>query len=192
LHGDRNFYFADIKDGFKKYVMQIEADTGNVGIGTTTPGATLDVDGDVRASEFVSTDGAGMIPVGGIIMWHGAENKIPDGWALCNGNNETPNLTDKFIVGAGESYRVRDTGGKEEVTLAKNQMPKHNHIGTESYNQLVRYNKEGEKEAFDGNGSNNTNRFNLRWHASIVDAGESKPHENRPPYYALCFIMKVK
>lgn len=33
LHSDRNFYFADIKDGLKKYVMAINAETGNVGIG---------------------------------------------------------------------------------------------------------------------------------------------------------------
>jgi hypothetical protein len=48
LHSDRNFYFADIKDGvFQKYVMQIEADTGNVGIGTTEPGSyKLNVQGN--------------------------------------------------------------------------------------------------------------------------------------------------
>lgn len=49
MHGDRNFYFADIKDGFQKYVMQVEADTGNVGIGTTTPRAKLHVNGTIRS-----------------------------------------------------------------------------------------------------------------------------------------------
>ena len=40
------------------------------------------------------------VPVGGIIMWSGATNNIPSGWVLCDGNNSTPNLQDRFIVGA--------------------------------------------------------------------------------------------
>lgn len=46
-----------------------------------------------------------------IIMWSGAESAIPDNWALCDGDNGTPDLTDKFIVGAGDTYEVADTGG---------------------------------------------------------------------------------
>lgn len=51
----------------------------------------------------------GSIPVGGIIMWSGSIASIPSGWALCNGSNSTPNLTDKFIIGAGNSYAVGGT-----------------------------------------------------------------------------------
>lgn len=50
-------------------------------------------------------------PVGGIIMWSGSESKVPFGWALCNGQNGTPDLRDKFIVGAGNTYAVAATGG---------------------------------------------------------------------------------
>ena len=57
------------------------------------------------------------VPVGGIIMWSGATNNIPSGWALCDGNNGTPNLQDKFIVGAGSSYAVAATGGSADATL---------------------------------------------------------------------------
>ena len=57
------------------------------------------------------------VPVGGIIMWSGATNNIPSGWALCDGNNGTPNLQDKFIVGAGSSYAVAATGGSKDATL---------------------------------------------------------------------------
>lgn len=51
----------------------------------------------------------GTIPVGGIILWSGSIASIPTGWALCNGSNGTPNLTDKFIIGAGNSYNVGNT-----------------------------------------------------------------------------------
>lgn len=49
------------------------------------------------------------IPVGGIIMWSGSS--VPDGWALCNGGNGTPDLRNKFIIGAGDSYIVGASGG---------------------------------------------------------------------------------
>lgn len=42
----------------------------------------------------------GIIPVGGIIMWSGTIATIPANWALCDGTNSTPDLRDKFIVGA--------------------------------------------------------------------------------------------
>ena len=51
-------------------------------------------------------DTSGFIPKGGIIMWSGATTAIPQGWALCDGTNGTPNLRDRFIVGAGSTYAV--------------------------------------------------------------------------------------
>jgi hypothetical protein len=51
------------------------------------------------------------VPTGGIIMWSGAATAIPTGYALCNGNNGTPNLLDSFVVGAGNSYAVNAKGG---------------------------------------------------------------------------------
>ena len=50
------------------------------------------------------------VPSGGIIIWSGAANAIPTGWVLCDGTNSTPNLRDKFIIGAGNSFNVNDTG----------------------------------------------------------------------------------
>lgn len=41
-----------------------------------------------------------VVPSGGIIMWSGSIASIPAGWKLCDGNNGTPNLTNKFIIGA--------------------------------------------------------------------------------------------
>jgi hypothetical protein len=51
------------------------------------------------------------IPPGAIILWSGATNDIPSGWVLCDGQNGTPNLTDRFVMGAGSAYAPHDTGG---------------------------------------------------------------------------------
>src|SRR5947209_18128426 len=64
---------------------------------------------------LVTTTSPGSIPLGGIIMWSGSIAGIPSGWALCDGlvhsGQPTPNLRDKFIVGAGNTYAVGTTGG---------------------------------------------------------------------------------
>jgi len=67
------------------------------------------------------------VPVGGIILWSGAIVDIPDGWALCDGNNGTPNLADRFVVGAGNLYSVGDNGGSASVTLTVANLPGHTH-----------------------------------------------------------------
>lgn len=66
-----------------------------------------------------------VVPTGAIIMWGGSVASIPAGWALCNGLNGTPDLRDRFIVGAGSSYAVGATGGANSTTLTE--MPAHTH-----------------------------------------------------------------
>jgi hypothetical protein len=51
------------------------------------------------------------IPAGGIIMWSGSIGSIPVGYFLCNGQNGTPDLRDRFVVGSGNTYAVGNTGG---------------------------------------------------------------------------------
>lgn len=70
------------------------------------------------------------LPAGVIVMWSGSIASIPAGWALCNGAGGTPDLRDRFIVGAGSSYAVGATGGANTVTLDVSQIPSHNHSGT--------------------------------------------------------------
>lgn len=53
----------------------------------------------------------GSVPVGGIILWSGATSAIPAGWQLCDGTNSVPDLRDRFVVGAGNTYAVAATGG---------------------------------------------------------------------------------
>jgi len=80
----------------------------SVGIGTKTPAKKLDVIGDIGATKTITAGqsitapkiyGEGVTPVGGIIMWSGNPKALPVGWALCDGKNETPNLSGRFIVG---------------------------------------------------------------------------------------------
>jgi hypothetical protein len=116
---------------------------------------------------------------GMIIMWSGSIATIPSGWYLCTGTSGTPNLTDKFVVGAGSTYAVGDTGGSATVTLTESTMPSHSHT--------VNYT--------DGTAGSFT--LPQRAVTAVVSGtiasgttGGGVAHENRPPYYALCYIMK--
>jgi hypothetical protein len=64
-------------------------------------------------------------PSGGIIMWSGSIASIPSGWFLCDGANGTPNLRDRFVVGAGTTYAVGATGGSADAVVVA-----HSHTGT--------------------------------------------------------------
>ena len=87
---------------------------------TTSNG--VNVTGVVTATSF-SGDGSaltnlsGSIPSGGIIIWSGASNAIPTGWVLCDGQNSTPDLRDRFVIGAGGNYAVDATGGSADAIV---------------------------------------------------------------------------
>lgn len=72
------------------------------------------------ASEVLNDIGAASaayaVPSGAIIMWSGATNAIPTGWVLCNGENNTPDLRNRFVIGAGDAYSVGETGGGSSTT----------------------------------------------------------------------------
>tara|TARA_R100000742_G_C4268764_1_gene87167 strand:+ start:495 stop:1097 length:603 start_codon:yes stop_codon:yes gene_type:complete len=131
----------------------------------------------------------GGIPTGVIVMWSGTVANIPSGYVLCNGSNSTPDLRDRFIVGAKQddsgtaktnvSGSLTQTGGAATHTLSEAEMPSHTHhfqITTDSSGPY------GSAYAA-GNGSGQG------WIAGGTK-GSSNAHNNLPPYYALCFIMK--
>jgi len=72
----------------------------------------------------------GATPAGGIIMWSGALADIPAGWALCDGTNGTPDLKDRFVLGAAAGEDPGATGGNHTYALSVNQLPSHNHSFT--------------------------------------------------------------
>jgi len=143
-----------------------------------------------------------IIPTGVIMMWSGSIASVPSGWALCNGANGTPDLRDRFIVGAGNTYGVSSVGGSETVTLSVNQMPSHNHQDNSwfdrvAYDATYPFNTSrngiaatrtagGTWSNVGGNGNNNAGVQTYNF-----PSGGGQAHENRPPYYALAYIIKL-
>ena len=132
------------------------------------------------------------IPAGGIFLWSGSIGSIPAGYVLCNGSNSTPDLRDRFIVGAGSTYAVNATGGSADAVVVSHSHavtdPGHVHGGI--------YTKVGSQDQAGSNiyslmagSSSNTNSAVTG--VSINSAGVSGTNANLPPYYALCYIMKT-
>ncbi len=138
----------------------------------------------IRTLQSVSS-----VPVGCIMMWSGTINAIPNDYALCNGENGTPDLRDKFIVGAGSRYSVGDTGGEDS------------HLLTASESGVASHSHEYQYPIFDGTGFSaqhgsgeivQTGTQAQYSNTGSHEAPAQKAHENRPPYYALAYIMKYK
>jgi hypothetical protein len=118
------------------------------------------------------------LPSGVIMNWSGAIVAIPAGWVLCNGGAGTPDLRDMFVVGAGTTYAVGATGGEATHVLTEAELAIHHHTYVKT------------------NFSANTGGTTAAGYVSpgavdTGDAGSNTAHENRPPYYALAYIMKT-
>jgi microcystin-dependent protein len=165
--------------------------------------------------------GLNLVPPGTIVMWSGSTSTIPDGWALCDGSNGTPDLRDRFIVGAGSTYAVGDTGGATSVELSTNQIPAHTHAGstgaagahTHSASSSRYDGPEYSQSSSHGGGVyygmgtiqyKDNKRLGGHSHDITVDSvgnhthsvsigstGGGQAHENRPPYYSLAMIIKL-
>ena len=156
--------------------------TGSTG-GTGGTGAT----GDKGQKGEIGSAGSTGIPSGFIGLWSGSANAIPSGWYLCNGGNGTPDLRSKFIIGASGvgsgGYQVGAQGGAESVTLTTAQMPSHKHDTTVDNTKLFPA-AGGTTFQYGGAGTYPGTVF------TMSNTGGGQAHENRPPYYALCYIMK--
>jgi len=160
------------------------------------------------------------IPSGLIAMWHGLIANIPAGWVICDGNNSTPNLLDKFVKSVPNiGTNPGGTGGAASVTLTETQIPSHLHsIETQTNHQHTISQQAAHAHSVDtawiaeeGNmlfgadkkGTANTGSAGAHNHGGNVGAGGSHnhggntgskggstSHENRPPYYQIAFIMK--
>jgi len=149
------------------------------------------------------------MPRGSIVMWCGAVKDIPKGWRLCDGNSATPDLRNRFIVGAGNEHNVGARGGNNEhrhnVTvnghqLTVNEIPSHHHdfyqnvwVCSSNDNRYICDDSSTGRKLLNWDRSGDANR---RTKAS--GGGQAHSHSatssstaHLPPFYALCFIMKV-
>ena len=143
------------------------------------------------------------IPSGVILLWSGSIGSIPAGYVLCNGNNGTPDLRDRFIVGAGSTYAVNATGGSADAIVVSHTHtatsvvtdPGHNH----AYSQAAAISPGSGGSLGGGDGNLNTTiSFNIpnkntgiTVATTNASAGTSGTNANIPPYFALAYIMKT-
>ena len=139
-----------------------------------------------------------------ILAWKGSEKEVPEGWLLCNGENVTPDLRGRFILGSGKGARltlrsVGSKGGTEQEELTVNQMPKHKHPEERAAPNSWGFHtlNSGSKDKSRARGGAVANGGN--WHkggSSTMpthqhgDIGGEQPHNNMPPFYVLAYIMK--
>jgi hypothetical protein len=227
----------------------------------TSANNVVQLDGSAKlpAVDGSALTGIEGVPSGIIALWSGSTASIPSGWVICDGNNSTPDLRDRFIVGAGSTYAVDATGGSNTVTLAESEMPGHTHTisgntsttgahthtlsgntgnsgnhthtgstsntGNHSHNVPVGSSAAGgfntpPAPGVSASGNQGTSNTGAHSHnltingggdhshtlsgnaasagdhshtlsATAASTGGGGAHENRPPYYALAYIMKT-
>lgn len=136
------------------------------------------------------------LPRGIIAMWHGQVDQVPPGWALCDGQNGTPDLRNRFILGWGKRT-VNQNGGQEQVTLNIAQMPAHSHGGNTKIAQTsvpkVIKGKVARRAGLvlKTTPASGPDKETVNHKHNILTQGKGQPHDNLPPYYVLAYIMKL-
>lgn len=223
--------------GKQTFEQEIAGDGGFKGdlTGNVTGDVVGDLTGDSRGKHTGSLDTTGgtvamaagqielewledvilqrLCPVGSILIWSGAVNAIPTGWKLCNGANNTPDLRDRFIMGAGGDQLPNDTGGNEllESPITINEAGAHKHtiadgVTSEATTGVTVSPAQNSKVDAGGSAKNvprlpfTTNDPGHHHTFEGTETSESLDHTHGvtvdqekllPPFYALCYIMKV-
>ena len=174
--------------------------TGTPTCATSIPAGTSNT--QLATTAFVTTALAGAFSAGMILLWSGSVASIPSGWYLCNGSNGTPDLRNKFIVGAGDSYDPADEGGSADAIVVA-----HTHTATSTttatddghVHSVWRSGGSGNGGGPGAYGSNDAPTYDsgtgyaditATTTTTIASTGDSGTDANLPPYYALAYIMK--
>jgi hypothetical protein len=179
--------------------------------GTLVSSGTVDITGAFRLDGTAGASGQVLLSAGGsntptwgnafvagmIMLWSGSSATIPSGWLLCDGSNSTPDLRNRFVVGATSTYAVNATGGSADAIVVSHTHtatvtdPGHTHtykntnVVTSSGPQAI---EDGPIETEAATGAINSATTGITVANSTT--GSSGTNANLPPYYALCYIMK--
>jgi hypothetical protein len=185
--------------------------------GTLVSSGTLDVtgafklDGTAGASGQVllsagtgtPTWGSGF-PSGGIIMWSGTIATIPSGWLLCNGSSGTPDLRNRFVIGAfsDDSGTAKTTvtgtstqtgGSKDAIVVSHTHtatVTDPGHVHTYTWKNIIGGDNSGGDPNSVNNATFNTGSAVTGISVTNASAGSSGTNANLVPYFALAYIMK--
>jgi hypothetical protein len=163
----------------------------------------------VATTAFVQTALSAAFTSGMIMMWSGTIATIPSGWVLCNGSNSTPDLRNKFVIGAhsdsaGVAYstitgsNTQSGGTKDAINVS------HTHTATStvtdpSHSHTIAFGARiggGVNAASNSDGGftplgTTSSTTGITVATSISTEGSSGTNQNLPPYYALAYIMKT-
>jgi microcystin-dependent protein len=196
--------------------------TGNVGIGKAADSLKLEVNGKVKADGLYVNGFSynALVPSGAVIMWAGSKDAIPKGWVLCDGNNGSPDLRSRFIVGydnrttdPGGNYwdagyqRVGYKGGEIQKTLSVNEMPSHSHTGTTDNSGAHTHYWRGYRDKCvcagqssvrsreqinsDPKDAVTSNDGAHQHNLNVNNTGGGQSFDKRAPFYTLIFIYKL-
>jgi microcystin-dependent protein len=137
-----------------------------------------------------------VVDPGLIVEWFGLSTTVPEGWALCDGANGTPDLRNRFIIGAGDTHAIGATGGSADAIV-----PSHNHSGstnTFGHSHGMALESGGgsiPRSLLRGTGGSSlgmgTSGDGSHSHTvSITSTGTSGTNANLPPYLSLFYIIK--
>jgi len=167
----------------------------------TSAGTTLGTYDNLYGIIGVANTSTGTtIPTGMISLWYGSIGSVPTGWYLCDGTNGTPDLRDRFVVGAGSTYSVAATGGSKDAIVVS-----HTHTATSTVTDpghthtmtaVTPAGLGGGSETIPRNINTNTtftsnsNVTGITVATTNASSGVSGTNANLPPYYALAYVMK--
>jgi hypothetical protein len=182
-----------------------------VASGQVLSSGTLNVTGGFQLDGTAGSSGQILLSAGGsntptwgnafvagmIMLWSGSSASIPSGWLLCDGTNSTPDLRNRFVVGAGSTYAVNATGGSADAIVVS-----HTHTATvtdpghlHSISGARGGTPNGGGPFLQGadNAGSGTNTVSATTGITVSNSttGSSGTNANLPPYYALCYIQKA-